>query len=200
MTSFQPSKILIFGGTGQIGKYILETIVNAQPSFEQVAIFTSKDTVARKTDYINSLRGKGVKIITGDVGSEQDVKAAYEGIDTIVSSVGRNALQTQTELIRLAEESGNVKWFFPSEYGTDVEYWAKSATEKPHQLKLKIRKYARENTQRVKLTYLVTGPYIDMYFDLGPTRPEAGGFDVGQKKAILVEDGNTKIGFTTMPE
>ena len=75
-----------------------------------------------------------------------------------------------------------------------------SANEKPHQLKLKVRKYIRENISRLKYTYVVTGPYADMYFTLSPSAAEAGGYSVADKKAVLVEDGEGKVGFTTMPE
>lgn len=200
MASFTPSNILIFGATGNIGKYIADQVVSAQPSFKQVTVFTSPGTASKKADYLDSLRSQGVKVITGDVFKEEDVKAAYKDIDTVVSAVGRDVLEAQINLIRLAEESGSVQWFFPSEYGTGVEYGPQSAQEKPHQLKLKVRKYIRENVQRLKYTFLVTGPYIDMFFSLSPIAPEAGGFDINAKKAVLVEDGEGKVGFTTMPE
>ncbi|CAM1507613.1 Fc.00g072540.m01.CDS01 [Cosmosporella sp. VM-42] len=200
MASPEPAKVLIFGATGHIGKYITEHIINAQPAFQQVTIFTSTATAKKKADYLHTLQEKGAKIITGDITDKQDVIAAYKGINIVVSAVGRDVIETQIQLIQLAEDSSSVKWFFPSEYGTDVEYGPESANEKPHQLKLKIRKYLRENVKRLKYTFIVTGPYIDMYFTLSPVAPEAGGFDAAKKKAILVESGEGKIGFTTMPD
>lgn len=200
MSSLKPSNILLFGATGNIGQHITRSLVNAQPAFRQITIFTSQDSVTRKAKLINDLKSKGVKFVIGDVTNEQDVRDAYEGIDTVVSAVGRDVLETQIQLLRLAEESSSVKWFFPSEYGTDIEYSPQSAHEKPHQLKLKVRKYIRENIKKLKYTYLVTGPYVDMYFTLSPSAPEAGGFDVGNKKAALIDNGEGKIGFTTMPE
>lgn len=199
MGSFQPSSILVFGATGNIGRYITNAIINAQPAFDQVAIFTSQGTVTNKAELIEGWKSKGVKIITGDITNQDHVKKAYEGVDTVISAVGRNVLETQIDLIKLANES-SVKWFFPSEYGTDIEYGPKSANEKPHQLKLKVRKYIREHPSDLKVTYVVTGPYIDMYFTLSPEAVEAGGFDHVNKKAVLVDDGEGKIGFTTMPE
>ncbi|CAH0040316.1 unnamed protein product [Clonostachys solani] len=171
-----------------------------QPPFPKVSIFTSESTVSKKAEYINLLKSKGAHIITGDVTNPNDVKAAYEGVDTVVSAVGRNVIDQQIELIKLAEESSSVQWFFPSEYGTDIEYGPESINEKPHQLKLKVRKYIRENIKRVKYTYLVTGPYVDMFFTLNKLAPEAGGFEIESKKAVLVDGGEGRIGFTTMPD
>lgn len=200
MTSFKPRNLLILGATGQIGKYITKAVINAQPAFDQVTVFTSKKSSAKKVEHFDKLQQKGVRIVTGDLTNDADVKAAFEGSDTVVSALGRDVIALQTELIRLAEESPSVKWFFPSEYGTDIEYGPSSANEKPHQQKLKVRKYIRENVKRLKYTFLVTGPYIDMYFDLDDARPEAGGFDSKRKKAVLVEDGEDRVGFTSMPE
>ncbi|KEZ45232.1 hypothetical protein SAPIO_CDS2702 [Scedosporium apiospermum] len=200
MTSFKPSRILIFGATGQIGYFITEAILSANPAFPHVTIFTSENTASTKADLLKNWTSRGASVITGDVTDKNQVLAAYKDIDTVVSAVGRNVLDHQTNLLQWADEqeNGSVKWFFPSEYGTDIEYGPKSATEKPHQLKLKVRKFAREQLKRVKPTYLVTGPYVDMYFTLPGFNERIGGFDVKNKRAILVEDGNGKVGFTTM--
>lgn len=200
MTEFKPSRILIFGATGQIGAFITEAILSANPAFQHVAIFTSENTARTKPDLLRGWTERGVSIITGDVADKGQVLAAYKGIDTVVSAVGRNVLDHQTDLLRWADEqeNGSVQWFLPSEYGTDIEYGPKSATEKPHQLKLKVRKFAREALKRVKCTYVVTGPYIDMYFTLFGAADKVGGYDVQNKRAVLVEDGNGKVGFTSM--
>ena len=200
MASFKPSHILIFGGTGVIGKFITEALINAKPSFDRLTLFTSPNTVSTKPDLLNKWKAAGVSVIAGDVDKEDDVKAAYHGVDTVVSAVGRGAIDKQISLIRLAEESDSVKWFFPSEYGTDIEYGPKSPNEKPHQKKLAVRKFIRENIQRLKITYLVTGPYFDMWVHTSAGAEEAGGFDVRHKEADLIEDGQGKVGFTTMFE
>lgn len=54
--------------------------------------------------------------------------------------------------------------------------------------------------KNLEWTYLVTGPYSDLYF--GPThaRPEVGRFDVKEKKAWLLGDGEGRVSFTAMKE
>jgi hypothetical protein len=201
LTMAAPSKnILVFGGTGTIGQFIISAIAEAKASFDRIAIFTSPNTVETKKDFIDKLKASGVEIIVGDVRNEKDVLKAYEGFDTIVSAVGRNVIADQILLVRLAEETPNVKRFFPSEYGTDIEFGPKSPNEKPHQLKLKVRAYIRDHVKRLEYTYLVTGPYADGFF--GKIRGDArgGGFDVKEKKASLTGSGKDKIAFTTMSE
>jgi FlaA1/EpsC-like NDP-sugar epimerase len=90
MASELPKKVLIFGATGVIGKFIIQELVNARSSFDKIGIFTSPETVHNKLDEINSWKEKGVDIKVGDVNSEDDVKKAYEGTATyqIANSLG----------------------------------------------------------------------------------------------------------------
>ncbi|KAF2827552.1 NAD(P)-binding protein [Ophiobolus disseminans] len=195
-TNSAPKKVLMFGVTGLIGQYIFQEIYNAQSSFEKIGFFTSKSTATNKPDEVNGWKEKGVEVIVGDVNSEDDVAKAYEGYDTVISALGRNAILSQIPLIKIAEASSSINFFYPSEYGTDIEYNASSADEKPHQLKLQVRKYIRENVKKLKVTYLVTGPYSDLYFGKS-SEPQAGTFDVKAKKATLLGTGEEKISFTT---
>ncbi len=121
----------------------------------------------------------------------------------MISCVGRDVLEHQVELIRLADASPTVHRFFPSEYGTDIEYGPSSASELPHQKKLKVRAAIRA-CKNLDHTFVVTGPYADadppLYFGTTPFMKVAGGFDVKNKEATLLGDGKLKISFTTMHE
>ncbi|KIX04310.1 uncharacterized protein Z518_05177 [Rhinocladiella mackenziei CBS 650.93] len=194
-------KLLIFGATGLIGSRITREIVRNKSKFDRVAIFTSPATVETKANVIEGLKEEGVDVIVGDVTSATDVVQAYQGIDTVVSCVGRNAIERQIELIRLANESPTVHRFFPSEYGTDIEYGPASANEKPHQKKLKVRAAIR-SCDHLDHTFVVTGPYADgdpgLYFSANSIAKPSGSFDAKNKEAVLLGDGNLKISFTTM--
>lgn len=121
------------------------------------------------------------------------------GYDTVISALGRNAILAQIPLLRLASASSTIHTFYPSEYGTDIEYGASSATEKPHQLKLQVRKYIREEVNDLHVTYLVTGPYSDLYLNKQSGDFEnAGSWDVTGREAVLLGDGEGKVSFTSM--
>ncbi|KAL4802490.1 hypothetical protein BDV18DRAFT_62152 [Aspergillus unguis] len=187
------SNLLIFGATGAIGSYITTAIVAARDQFARIAIFTSQTTLTTKTTEINALRDKGVDILVGDVSSKHEVLKAFEGFDTIVSALGRGVIAHQVNLIQWADEAPHVKRFLPSEYGTDIEYGPSSATEKPHQQKLKVRAAIRE-TKDLEYAFIVTGPYADVPFYLSPGgNPRGGSFDVRAKKAVLLGDGAGRI-------
>ncbi|KAM7194224.1 hypothetical protein V8F33_007370 [Rhypophila sp. PSN 637] len=198
MSSFSPKKILIFGGTGTIGKYITTSLLRAKPAFDQVILFTSPNGAATKKDLLSKWEKDGLSIIVGNLESEADVRAAYQGVDTVISAVGRGGLQHQVDLLRWAEQSESVQWFLPSEFGTDIEHNDKSPNEKTHQLKLKTRKYIKEHIKRLNITYVVTGPYFDMWVHTVPGLELAGGFNPETKEAYILGDGEGKVGFCTM--
>lgn len=121
--------------------------------------------------------------------------------DTVVSALGRNVILAQIPLLNLAEASSTIHTFYPSEFGTDVDYGSASPTEKPHQLKLQVRKHIRENIEKLKITCLVTGPYSDLYIGkLNGDLETVGSFDVVNKKAVLLGSGNEPVSFTTMKD
>ncbi|KIY03870.1 uncharacterized protein Z520_00561 [Fonsecaea multimorphosa CBS 102226] len=203
MSSPACKKLLIFGATGLIGSRITRELVRNKSKFERIAVFTSPGTYESKASEIQGLEKEGVDIIVGDVTKSEDVVKAYQDIDTVISAVGRNVIEHQVELARLANESPSVHRFFPSEYGTDVEYGPASAHEKPHQKKLQVRA-ALQACDSLDYTYVVVGPYADgepgLYFGANPVVKEAGTFDVKNKEAVLLGDGNIKISFTTMKD
>lgn len=119
------------------------------------------------------------------------------GYDTAISALGRNAILAQIPLLKVASASPTIKYFYPSEYGTDIEYSPSSANENPHQMKLQVRKFILENTKDLKITFLVTGPYSDLFF--APNKdPRIGSFDVKGKKVTLLGTGEEKVSFTTI--
>jgi uncharacterized protein YbjT (DUF2867 family) len=108
-------KLLIFGATGLIGSRITAEIVRRKANFDKIGIFTSKGTSESKATELSKLIDQGVEVIIGDVTNANDVTQAYEGFDTVISCVGRNVIEHQVELVRLADESSSIQRFFPSE-------------------------------------------------------------------------------------
>lgn len=64
-----------------------------------------------------------------------------------------------------------------------------------------MRKYVREHIRKLNVTYLVTGPYSDLYISAQTGVFErAGSFDVKRGKAVLLGDGNGKVSLTSMQD
>ena len=93
-----PKKILLFGATGVIGKYILNALVASKDSFEKIGIFTSPGTAEKKKADLDELKQKGVEVVVGDVNAEEDVKEAYQS-EFILSDAGSLASQVSSTLI-----------------------------------------------------------------------------------------------------
>ena len=60
-----------------------------------------------------------------------------------------------------------------------------------------MRAFIRENVERLKITYLVTGPYSDLF--IAPNKdPRIGSFDPKRREATLLGTGTEQVSFTTM--
>ncbi|KAG0158914.1 hypothetical protein PDIDSM_6434 [Penicillium digitatum] len=167
-------KILLFGATGNIGSFILDAILSERSRFGRVVIFTSPQTAETK------------EVIVGNIEDENAVKGAYEGIDTVISALGRN---TWPNRFLLSDLQPRIR--------------AGSANEKPHQLKLTVRAYLENEISRDDLaySYVVTGPFAEMYLHLVPGWEEAGGWDVKGRRAVLLgEKGKGEVSLTTMKD
>lgn len=87
-------KILVFGGTGVIGKVLVQALLNNQDDFERIGIFTSAETVQTKPAMIDSLTSRGIEVIVGDITSDNDVMQAYQSMGTLQSSQQSNQFLT----------------------------------------------------------------------------------------------------------
>ncbi|KAJ4404463.1 hypothetical protein N0V85_004864 [Neurospora sp. IMI 360204] len=211
---FKPTNVLIIGGTGTIGAYITSSLLSAASPkpYTTLSLFTrpgwDSDASSKKTKLIQHWQSQGLNVITGDVESlEQDgfTKIFDEGkFDTVISCLGRATLKYQPKIIDAAEHSQSVQWFLPSEFGTDVAHNENSPNEPTHVGKLALRKHIRENIERLKVTYVVTGPYFDMWLYPTPGYEQAGGFVPVEKKAYIIGDKKEgsveegRVGFCTM--
>ncbi|KAK4437756.1 Phenylcoumaran benzylic ether reductase POP1 [Sesamum alatum] len=118
----EKSKILIIGGTGYIGKFIVQASTRAgHPTFILVRESTLSNPAPHKSDLIQSFRNSGVKFILGDLYDHESLVKAIKQVDVVISTVGYAQLNDQGKIVAAIKEAGNVKRFFPSEFGNDVD-------------------------------------------------------------------------------
>lgn len=72
--------VLVIGATGVIGRYITNALVNAQPPFKRIGIYTSAATVEHKAAQIQALKEKGVEVFVGDFNDESKILDVYKGL------------------------------------------------------------------------------------------------------------------------
>ncbi|PWA90549.1 isoflavone reductase [Artemisia annua] len=113
-------KILIIGGTGYIGKFIVEASAKAgHPTFILVRETTKHPEKSKLIDNFTSL---GAKLLIGDIHDHASLVNAIKQVDVVISTVGGELAADQVKLIAAIKEAGNVKRFLPSEFGTDVDH------------------------------------------------------------------------------
>ncbi|XP_023553617.1 isoflavone reductase homolog PCBER-like isoform X6 [Cucurbita pepo subsp. pepo] len=114
------SKILIIGGTGYIGKFIVEASAMAgNPTHVLVRGSTLSDPA--KFELINHFNTLGVMFVSGDLFNHESLVKTIKQVDVVISTIGHSLLADQDRIISAIKEAGNIKRFFPSEYGNDVD-------------------------------------------------------------------------------
>ncbi|XP_011000367.1 PREDICTED: isoflavone reductase homolog isoform X2 [Populus euphratica] len=114
------SRILFIGGTGYIGKFIVEASVKAgHPTF--VLIRKSTLSSPAKSTVINNFKNLGVNLLLGDLSDHGSLVKAIKQVDVVISTVAHDQLYNQDKIIAAIKEAGNIKRFFPSEFGNDVD-------------------------------------------------------------------------------
>ncbi|CAL0304238.1 unnamed protein product [Lupinus luteus] len=184
------TKILFIGGTGYIGKFIVEASAKAgHPTF--VLIRESSLSNPEKAPLIEKFKTLGVNLVHGDLYDHESLVKAIKQVDVVISTVGHLQILDQVKIISAIKEAGNVKRFFPSEFGNDVDRVhavdpAKSAFEG----KAKIRRTIE--AEGIPYTYVVSN-FFSGYFL--PNLSQPGATSPPTDKVTILGDGNPKAVF-----
>ncbi|KAJ6716784.1 PHENYLCOUMARAN BENZYLIC ETHER REDUCTASE 1 [Salix koriyanagi] len=68
-----------------------------------------------------TFKNLGVNFLIGDLFDHESLVKAIKQVDVVISTVGHAQLVEQDKIIAAIKEAGNVKRFFPSEFGNDVD-------------------------------------------------------------------------------
>ncbi|CAA7042648.1 unnamed protein product [Microthlaspi erraticum] len=189
----EKSKILVIGGTGYIGKFMVEGSAKAGNStFALVREASLSDPVKSKT--IQNFKDLGVTILQGDLEDHESLVKAMKQVDVVISTVGRVRFLDQTKIISAIKEAGNVKRFLPSEFGTDPD--KTNAVEPANSLAFALKRQIRRavEAEGIPYTYVVNncfaGFYLPTFVQFQPrlTSPP-------RDKVTILGDGNAKVVF-----
>nr|ACU19092.1 unknown [Glycine max] len=188
----EKSKILIIGGTGYIGKHIVEASAKAgNPTFALVRESTLSDP--SKAQLIHNFEALGVNLVRGDLYDHEKLVKAIKQVDVVISTLGHLQLADQLKIIAAIKEAGNVKRFFPSEFGNDVD---RVHAVEPAKSALAIKAQIRRSIEAEGIPYTyVSSNYFAGYFL--PTLAQPGAFapPPPKDKVIILGDGNPKAIF-----
>ncbi|KAK9129836.1 hypothetical protein Sjap_010323 [Stephania japonica] len=103
----EKSKILIIGGTGYIGKYIVEASVKLG---HPTSILLRESTVSAKDKLIECFGNSEVAVLHGDLCNHERLLSAIKQVDMAISVVGDlSLLKDQITITAAIKETGNVK-------------------------------------------------------------------------------------------
>ncbi|XP_057964689.1 phenylcoumaran benzylic ether reductase POP1 [Malania oleifera] len=184
------SKILFIGGTGYIGKFIVEASAKAgHPTFALVRDSTISNP--DKAKIIESFKSSGVQLLTGDLYDHESLVKAIKQVDVVISTVGHAQLADQAKIIAAIKEAGNVKRFFPSEFGNDVDrVHAVEPAKTAFGTKANIRRAVE--AEGIPYTY-VSSNFFAGYFL--PSLSQPGATAPPRDKVVILGDGNPKAVF-----
>ncbi|KAM3329628.1 hypothetical protein ACQJBY_026583 [Aegilops geniculata] len=107
------SRILVIGGTGNIGQHLVTASLNAG---HRTAVLVRPATVAPDSDkakLLNSLETRGVSVVYGDMNDHGSLVAAIKQHgEVVISAVGHGRpeeLDGQIKIVQAIKEAGDVK-------------------------------------------------------------------------------------------
>ncbi|RDX78823.1 hypothetical protein CR513_40850 [Mucuna pruriens] len=181
------SKILVLGGTGYIGKFIIKASAEAgHPTFALVR----ESTVSHpeKSKLIESFKTSGVTLLYGDLTDHESLVKAIKQVDVVISTIGSAQINDQVKLIAAIKEAGNIKRFFPSEFGLDPEHH--NAVEPVVSFlaqKVKIRREVE--AAGIPYTYVCSNAFAGYFL---PTLVQQNVTAPPRDKIVILGDGNVK--------
>ncbi|PIA52709.1 hypothetical protein AQUCO_01000524v1 [Aquilegia coerulea] len=186
----EKSKILFIGGTGYIGKFIVEASLKAgHPTFLLVRESSVSDPVKGKV--IENFKNSGAILLHGDLYDHESLVKAIKQVDVVISTVGHLQLGDQGKIVAAIKEAGNVKRFFPSEFGNDVDRThavepAASAFATKAQLRRTIE------AEGIPYTYVSSNFFAGFFL---PTLAQPGATAPPKDKVVILGDGTAKAVF-----
>ncbi|KAL5558018.1 hypothetical protein UlMin_034229 [Ulmus minor] len=186
----EKSKILIIGGTGYIGKFIVEASAKlGHPTFALVRESTVNDPA--KGPLVEKFKSLGVTVLLGDVNDYESLLKAIKQVDVVISTVGHMQILDQVKIISAIKEAGNIKRFFPSEFGNDVDrVHAVEPAKSAFAMKAQIRRAIE--AEGIPYTYVPSNCFAGYFL---PTLVQFGASAPPRDKVTIFGDGNPKAVF-----
>ncbi|KAL1847693.1 hypothetical protein Daus18300_013860 [Diaporthe australafricana] len=184
MNSFVVHTVAIAGAGGHLGRKVLDALLEEE-AFDVTILVRRGRTLM---DY-----PPGVRFTTVDYGSPQSLRAALQGIDAVVSALGKKTgLECQFNLIDAAVAAG-VKRFIPSEFGADLQN-PKIRGFPTYRTKVQTEQYLEKLADRSSLTY--TYIYNSLLLEDGLEMKVFGDFSA--RTINIYDGGNTAFSTTRM--
>jgi hypothetical protein len=193
MTS-EKSKVLIVGGTGYIGRRLVKACL--EQGFPTFVLQRPEIGLADidKLQLLLSFKARGARLLHGSFSDQQSIVDAVKKVDVVISAMSgvhfrSHNLLLQLKLVDAIKEAGNIKQFFPSEFGMDPARMGDAL--EPGRVtfdeKMEVRKAIED--AKIPFTYVCgacfAGYWVGNLSQLGTLVPPTD-------KVFLYGDGNVK--------
>ncbi|XP_071730539.1 bifunctional pinoresinol-lariciresinol reductase-like [Rutidosis leptorrhynchoides] len=117
------SKVLIIGGTGYLGKRLVKA--SLEHGHETYVLQRQEIGVdIEKIQMLLSFKKQGAHLVIGSFNDHLSLVEAVKQVDVVICAVSgvhirSHQILLQLKLVDAIKEAGNIKRFFPSEFGTD---------------------------------------------------------------------------------
>ncbi|KIV99437.1 uncharacterized protein PV09_08868 [Verruconis gallopava] len=172
-------KIVIIGGGGNMGQIVLRGLLSA-PQFTVTAL-------KRPNSTSKFPEAPNLKVLECDF-SPESLAAVFAGQDAVISILGGTGFGDQKAYVDAAVKAG-IKRFFPSEFGVNGQSKVVQEITPFFAVKQEVLDYLVEKEKTgMTWTALIIGALTDWCIANGFL-----GFDIGSKKALIWDDGNTRF-------
>ncbi|KAL8485949.1 hypothetical protein ACS0TY_028020 [Phlomoides rotata] len=108
------SKILIFGGTGYIGSYIVKASIKlGHPTY----VFARPDS--NKFGILDEFQSMGAIIVKGRLDEHEKLVSIIKEVDVVISALAFPQVLDQFKILEAIKVAGNIKRFLPSDFGVE---------------------------------------------------------------------------------
>ncbi|XP_031267451.1 eugenol synthase 1-like [Pistacia vera] len=114
-------KILIFGGTGYIGKYVVKASVSLGHKTYVYARPISEKTSLSKLQLHKEFQSLGVIIVQGELDEHEKLVTVIREVDVVISALAYPQVLDQFKIIDAIKVAGNIKRFLPSDFGCEED-------------------------------------------------------------------------------
>uniref|UniRef100_A0A0E0HR00 NmrA-like domain-containing protein n=1 Tax=Oryza nivara TaxID=4536 RepID=A0A0E0HR00_ORYNI len=192
------SRILIIGGTGHLGKFIVAASARAGHPTSALVRATAPPPPATggggsssRARLLQSFRDAGVTILQGDIGDHDLLVKAVRAADVVISVVGYHDVGEQMKIIAAIKEAGNIKRFIPSDFGNDADH---AHIVEPAKATFDVEAQIRRTVEAEGIPYTFVSCNFFAGFYL-PTLVQPGASGLPADKVVILGDGNTKAIF-----
>ncbi|KAL7101923.1 hypothetical protein ACP275_08G086100, partial [Erythranthe tilingii] len=178
------SKILIFGATGYLGKYLIKASISMGHQTYAFVRRIKSDTNPSKIQHL-----KDFESIGGELDEYEKLIPVLKEVDVVISALAVPQHLDQLKIISAMKEAGNIKRFVPSEFGNEVD--RVSGVLPPFQKLLDNKKIRRATEEAViPFTYVSANSFAAYFVDylLHPhdsTSDDGTLYGDGEAKAVL---------------